>query len=172
MRRGHSGTARQLAGRFARAAQPWTVLDALWTRILGEPGPDRLAFEKLERRLGNSALACPPDLGGRAKADRDSPVFAIPASKLKEIVGRVAQSEPRTVLVSDQTSSDHARYVVRSALLRFPDLVDIRIIARDDFASTLAIYSRSRVGRRDFGVNRRRIERWIARIDRAIASEG
>jgi uncharacterized protein (DUF1499 family) len=30
--------------------------------------------------------------------------------------------------------------------------------------STLAIYSRSLVGRKDFGVNRARIQRWLAAL--------
>jgi uncharacterized protein (DUF1499 family) len=38
------------------------------------------------------------------------------------------------------------------------------VFDRGQDASTLALYSRSQVGSSDFGVNKRRLERWVARI--------
>ncbi|MDF2690080.1 MAG: hypothetical protein K0Q80_3046, partial [Microvirga sp.] len=54
--------------------------------------------------------------------------------------------------------------LVRTRFMRFPDTVVVQVFDRGEDASTLALYSRSQVGRSDFGVNRRRIERWVARI--------
>jgi len=54
--------------------------------------------------------------------------------------------------------------VQRSALFRFPDTVSIEVIPLGDSRSTLAIYSRSTYGYSDLGVNRKRIERWLARL--------
>jgi len=144
--------------------QPWALLDAIWTGLLGELGQE-LDFVQLERRRSaNDALASPPGFCRLVKADLESPVFQVPAERLREIVSRVAQDEPRTVLIAPSSCAGETRYLVRSPILRFPDLVDVRVIARGEHASTLAIYSRSRVGRYDFGVNRRRVERWLRRV--------
>jgi uncharacterized protein (DUF1499 family) len=45
------------------------------------------------------------------------------------------------------------------------------VIEQGPNLSTLALYSRSQIGRSDFGVNRRRIERWVERIGALAARE-
>jgi len=52
----------------------------------------------------------------------------------------------------------------KSALFRFADDIDVQAIPVDGGKSALAIYSRSRVGYSDLGVNRKRIERWLSQI--------
>ena len=49
--------------------------------------------------------------------------------------------------------------------MRFPDTIDIEVFPAGQRQSTLAIYSRSLLGRKDFGVNRARIARWLAALD-------
>ena len=49
--------------------------------------------------------------------------------------------------------------------MRFPDTVDVEVFPAGENQSTLAIYSRSLIGRKDFGVNRARITRWLAALD-------
>lgn len=44
--------------------------------------------------------------------------------------------------------------------MRYPDTVDLEVIPVGENQSTLALYSRSLVGRKDFGVNRARLRRW------------
>jgi uncharacterized protein (DUF1499 family) len=55
-------------------------------------------------------------------------------------------------------------YVQRTRLLRFPDLITVRFVPVDDTHSTVAIYSRSVWGKGDMGVNRARVEEWLARV--------
>ena len=54
------------------------------------------------------------------------------------------------------------QYRQRSLVFRFPDFVDVRYIPIDDHTSTLAIYSRAKYGYSDFGVNKKRVEMWLA----------
>jgi uncharacterized protein (DUF1499 family) len=56
------------------------------------------------------------------------------------------------------------RYIQRSERLGFPDTIVVRFIDRPEGQSTLAIYSRSQFGESDFGVNKARIERWLAKL--------
>jgi len=57
-----------------------------------------------------------------------------------------------------------ARFLQHSLLMRYPDTIDVQVLPAGDKQSTLAIYSRSLIGRKDFGVNRARVERWLAAL--------
>ena len=57
----------------------------------------------------------------------------------------------------------------RSLIFRFPDDIVAEIVELGDNKSTIAIYSASRCGYGDFGVNRRRMRRWLGKLTRALA---
>ena len=111
----------------------------------------------------NWYLMCPPGLCG-AGAHADSPLFDVPVERLRARWREVAAAEPRVELVAGHGDGWQCDYVQRSARFRFPDIVTVRFIAVSATQSTLAIYSRSIYGRSDFGVNRARIEAWLARL--------
>jgi hypothetical protein len=118
-------------------------------------------FATLKRRDSpNDALLCSASLCPLARADGPSPVFDMPAEKLRATIRAIARAEPRTAEIS--ITGDTLRFVQRSLVMRFPDVIDVATIQMDDGRSTLAIYSRSAVGRSDLGVNRSRVERWVA----------
>ena len=129
---------------------------------------DFASFEKTD--ASNQYLVCPPDYC-RAPADEASPVFALPAPALAAIARRVVESEPRTVLLREQVATGQRVYVQRSLVFRFPDTIWIQVLPVDANRSTLAIYSRSAYGRYDFGVNRSRVQDWLAAVV-AAASAG
>jgi uncharacterized protein (DUF1499 family) len=81
----------------------------------------------------------------------------------------VTAQEPNTALVHSDAEQD--RYLVRTRLMRFPDTIVVKVIELDQDHSTLALYSRSQIGRSDFGVNRKRLKRWIERIGARAARE-
>jgi len=55
-------------------------------------------------------------------------------------------------------------YVQRSRVFGFPDYLTVRAVATAGGAG-LIIWSRARYGRGDFGVNRARVEAWLALLD-------
>lgn len=69
--------------------------------------------------------------------------------RLRQIVNAM----PRTRVVA--TTDDYLHVEFTSALLRFVDDVEFRV---DVDAGVIHVRSASRVGRYDFGVNRRRVE--------------
>ncbi len=145
-------------------------LDRVWQSLFGSPDLGAVDFRTLKRRTTpNDALACPQGFCPEAQADFEPPVFSLPAERLRALVPDMARSEPNTMLV--HSGPDQDRYLVRTRMMRFPDTVVVHVMELEENRSTLALYSRSQIGRSDFGVNKRRLERWIKRISTRVAQE-
>jgi uncharacterized protein (DUF1499 family) len=145
-------------------------LDHVWQSIFGSPDLGAVEFKTLVRRQSpNDALICPRDACPVSKPDSEPPVFPLPASRLRALISEVALSEPNTSLL--QSGAEQDRYLVRTKLMRYPDTVVAQVIALDEGHATLALYSRSQIGRSDFGVNRKRLERWLSRLSERVARE-
>ena len=86
----------------------------------------------------------------------------LPAQVVYEKVRMVFDSQPRTYVAAAFPDRLQVHYVVRSALLNFPDLVTVQVSSVAADRSTLVIWSRSVYGRSDFGVNRQRTLTWLA----------
>ena len=72
--------------------------------------------------------------------------------------------EPRVTQLNGDSGLLQYDMVQRSKIVGFPDTVTVRFIPLGPDRSTLAIYSRSHYGRRDFGVNRERITDWLSKL--------
>jgi uncharacterized protein (DUF1499 family) len=120
-----------------------------------------LDFDSIPRsRKPNSALAVPAHRG-RADADLESPVYAATVEQLRDAVVGVAAHEPRTHLLHLDREAMQAEFEQSSKILRFPDTITVAFESVDASRSTLSIYSRARLGYYDFGVNRKRVRRWL-----------
>jgi uncharacterized protein (DUF1499 family) len=157
---------------FVATSREEYVLGALYERVFGAPDLGPVTFETLDRGgRQNDALACPPGLC-RATADFDPGVFPLSEEELRARVTRLALAEPHTVPAYRHTRAGlptQDRYVQRSRLMQYPDTIDIRFIPLSETTATLAIYSRSQIGRSDFGVNLARIRRWTDRAALGLA---
>lgn len=142
----------------------------LWQTMFGSPDLGAVDFATLERRrTPNDSLACPADFCPRAKPDLEPPVYSVSAERLRSIAAEALAREPDTALLHSDPNQD--RYLVRTRLLRFPDTVNLSVIDLGEGRSTLALYSRSQIGRSDLGANQRRLRRWVDRISRSVAAE-
>lgn len=112
----------------------------------------------------NQYLVAPAGLCHHAKPHRESPKFAVQPAELARRLEAALATEPRLAWRGRDADGLGGQLVQRSRVFRFPDLIDLRILPIADGGSTLAIYSRARYGIRDFGVNRDRVERWLARL--------
>ncbi|MFI4987650.1 MAG: DUF1499 domain-containing protein, partial [Alphaproteobacteria bacterium] len=88
------------------------------------------------------------------------------AAAWRAVVGR----EPRTEVVAVSPDGLRIEATQRTAICHFVD--DISALCLPDGAggAMIAIYSRSRVGFSDFGVNRRRVTRWLKRLAEELRS--
>ena len=111
----------------------------------------------------NDALVCPAGHCPNATSDSESKVYAVPPAELLARVRKIALAEPDTRELSG-APDNAARFLQHTRLMRFPDTIDVQAFPAGENRSTLAVYSRSLLGRRDFGVNRARIARWLAAL--------
>ena len=117
-------------------------------------------------RTPNDALVCSTGRCPNAKPDGEAKSYPIPPEQLLAQLKKIAVAESSTRELPCGTNCDRAaRFVQHTRLMRFPDTIDLEVFPAGEGQSTLAIYSRSLIGRKDFGVNRARVERWLAVLD-------
>jgi uncharacterized protein (DUF1499 family) len=110
----------------------------------------------------NQHLLCPADFCA-AEAQEVSPLFDLPLDELRTRWDAVIAAQERVTVLAE--SNGQIDYVQRTAIVRYPDIITVRFIALNPGQSTLAIYSRSIFGTSDFGVNRGRVDAWLAALE-------
>ncbi len=140
------------------------IFDHLW-RI---PPVERVDFAKLRvPTTPNTYLVCPVGYG-LSPINRPSPVYTASPTRLLAAFESVAMADRDTWLLTRW--SDQILIVQRTRWLRWPDLIQARALPMAEGRAALAVYSRSVYGSNDFGVNRARVERWLATLDQVIAN--
>ena len=95
--------------------------------------------------------------------DRAPPRFSARPAAVASAFDAVAMAEPGVTRLAGDPAEAHVSYVQRSRIVGFPDIVSARAVADGDGARLL-VWSRSRYGHSDMGVNRARVEAWLARV--------
>jgi uncharacterized protein (DUF1499 family) len=111
----------------------------------------------------NQYLLCPKGMCA-AETDGEAPAFNVPIEQLQVAWDEMLAEQPRLQVLRRDVTNRQIDYVQRTPLLRFPDLITVRFVPIDDTHSTVAIYSRSVWGKGDMGVNRARVQEWLARV--------
>jgi uncharacterized protein (DUF1499 family) len=141
--------------------------ERIW-RVFGEPDLGPASFEQLERRASpNDALACPAGVC-TASADINAALYPVTARELRIAFAKVIASEPRLTTVYADEPALTDRYIQRTERLGFPDTIVVQFFDRPDGQSTLAVYSRSQLGKSDLGANKARIERWLSKLAKQV----
>lgn len=117
-------------------------------------------------RARNHFIAAPAD-DDPATGDQLSPRFGCSAAQLYDLMRKTALAQPRTKLLSESPDEHHLAFVQRTKFWRFPDEIVADIRALEDGGATLMLSSKARYGMEDFGVNRRRVKRWLAALEAA-----
>ena len=132
-----------------------------WELIAGSADRGRLDLRNLERSpTANDALACTAGL--RDDCDFVLPAFTRqPAQLSQQIAARIEKSDALARRVDDGSAPEHLRYVAYSPTMRFPDLVNIEIVPLPGGGYGVLAYARAQLGKKDFGANRARLERYF-----------
>ncbi|UCH74188.1 MAG: DUF1499 domain-containing protein [Rhodospirillales bacterium] len=135
---------------------------------VAEPMPDFATL--VLRDTPNQYLALPPGFAGAARPHAESPVFDLPVAALEERALEAIRMQPRVTQVASDSARRQYAFVQRSALLRFPDTVTVQFIDLGEGRSSLALYSRSKLGHSDLGANAARIGDWLEAIAAATGA--
>lgn len=111
----------------------------------------------------NQFLVCPDKLCAE-KPDVTAPVFQASAADLRAALAGIILAGPDTSRRGADEALLQDDYVQRTALMRYPDLITVRILPLAEGQATLAIYSRSVYGYSDRGVNAARVKPWLAQL--------
>jgi len=107
----------------------------------------------------NDALAAPVGTT-RVNPDIELSLVSKPSIELLAALDAVALGEPRVEVVAGGIEAGKITYVQRSAIIGFPDYISVSTIETTN-GNGLILWSRSRYGYSDLGVNRARLERWL-----------
>ncbi len=113
-----------------------------------------------------SFLACPPGYCA-ARPELTTPVFALPWVRLREDWSKMIAARPRVVQIETGSQRRRLVYIQHSPVFGFPDIVTVEFAPLGPDRSGIALYSRSRFGRSDFGKNRERVEDWLRLLEKA-----
>ena len=123
-------------------------------------------FETLKRtHKPNNYLVADRENCPNARADREPPVLAHPPATVHAAWEAVTARQARTIRTDGDSDTMTYEYVQRSALFRFPDTITIRFLDAGQGRTKLLIYSASKVGYSDMGVNSRRVSDWLSALE-------
>lgn len=143
------------------------MISALFSRGAdGIPAPAPLDFATLQLPASpNTCLLTPSVAPGQGHVHRD-PLPASPEAVMAAL-DRVAASMPRTFSLARFPARHQAQWVVRSALMNYPDIV-VAEAAPLEGGTGLWLYSRSLIGWSDLGVNHARVMAWLTALEAAL----
>ncbi len=132
----------------------------------GQPVPPPGMLQSLSRpTTPNTSLAGPA--GFTPAPDILTPVYNVAPADLYAAISKIAVEMPRTFTLVKYDDHLEAAFVARSRVFNFPDIIEVKV-APQGTGSTLILYSASRYGSSDFGVNRKRVEQWLAALATAL----
>ena len=122
-------------------------------------------FKSLKRPpKPNTCLAAPDHHCLAAEPDFAPPDFAMTGRGLFSKLSEIIAADRSFGKGSADAETLRLKFVATTGLMRFKDDVDVEIIPLDEGRSTLAIYSRSRLGYSDLGANQKRVTKLIGKL--------
>ena len=155
---------------------PLALLASLFMPACGATGAHGVPFAPadfnhlMRPSKPNTALAAPA--GYSPKPDSVTPIYPVSPRELFAIVQRVAAAQRATFKLGEDHSTLEEGWVARSLVFNFPDIIWAQVRPAEPGNSELLLYSRSYYGNSDFGVNRRRVDTWLAAVATAVAAVG
>jgi hypothetical protein len=134
----------------------------------GLPPPVALDFGALRLPSSpNAHLAAPS--GTTAERHETTPVLPVSPDAAWQVLRRLGEGMERVWKLAEWPELRQAQWVARTRWMNYPDLVNGQILELPGGCG-LFLYSRSLVGRSDFGVNQARIAAWRRAFDEALAT--
>ncbi|MEM7718178.1 MAG: DUF1499 domain-containing protein [Pseudomonadota bacterium] len=98
---------------------------------------------------------------------REAPRFAADAETVLQEFSRIARRDWRVGLVDGSIDEGMMTFVARSTVFGFRDYITVK--ATDEAGgSKLSIFARPRFNVYDWGVNAKRLDRWLGKLEQAL----
>lgn len=123
---------------------------------------ERLWKALTENSVKTDAKAEDPRLRGRT--------YVVPFAKVWDEMLEMIAAKSRWTLIRADEGAGLIHAEAKSLLFRFVDDVRIKLKLDQNALTRVDMWSASRGGRGDFGVNRRRIVRWFRDLDRRLGA--
>jgi uncharacterized protein (DUF1499 family) len=96
--------------------------------------------------------------------DAPSPVIPGDPADVLAALDRIALATPRTHVLTGTVLTGQVTYVTRSLIMGFPDFTTVTVLPAPGGGSLPVLFARQRFGDGDMGVNRARVESWLAQL--------
>ena len=93
-----------------------------------------------------------------------SPVYSANPTLMAKAFDDFVMRQSKTIRLAGSPEEGWMTYVQRTPALNFPDYISVKFIDLNGGKSTIAIYSRSRYGYSDQGVNEARVNTWVGTL--------
>lgn len=127
----------------------------------------RLAPHDVDRWHVDPADGAAPKTNGFRLIGDKAPRFPGELDVVLEELTRVALSEPRVRQLDGGVDEGMITFVARTKWVGFPDYVTFKA-TQEGGQTKIAAISRARYGGSDWGVNRERLDRWFAELERRL----
>ncbi|MEM9012854.1 MAG: DUF1499 domain-containing protein [Pseudomonadota bacterium] len=111
----------------------------------------------------NWHLVADPEIA-TATPHSPAPVYAASPVVLAEAFDNFVLRQRDTQRIAGRPVDQWMTYVQRTEAVKFPDYISVVFYELEEGRSTLAIFSRSRYGYGDLGVNGERVEGWLGTL--------
>lgn len=96
-----------------------------------------------------------------AEVHLEAPVYAVPAAIMANAFNDYVLTQPNALAIAESADRLWTTYVQRTPVMKMPDYITVKFIDLEEGRSTLLVYSRSRFGYGDMGVNKARVDLWL-----------
>ncbi len=129
---------------------------------------DFARFKKV--RKPNQCLALPAGFKSAEPADLQSGIFKATLQEVSDAWLEIVRGEAR---VSGIRQSDgQIEAIQRTALVGFPDWITAMPVDLGEGKASICVFSRSKYGIRDFGVNEQRVRQWLGLLSAKLPAQG
>lgn len=105
------------------------------------------------------------------RVDQEAFIYAESAEVIAKALDDYILRQPRVERVAGYPQEQFLTYAQRTKTLKMPDYISIKVIPLGENRSTLAVYSRSRYGYGDLGVNKARVTQWLESLASFVEKE-
>lgn len=115
----------------------------------------------------NYYLICPQNYCN-VTPNENSPEYPVSADDLFNAWNLMISQEQNVTVLDSVPSRGQYDYIAKTSAFGFPNIVTVQFIALTDTSSTIAVYSRSKFGFYDFGLNKKRLQKWMQQLNISV----